>query len=438
MAAAMCPGQHSFKPSGRIPLPSAVHPVVTPPTAVAELQGLYGPFAFPERLLQKIWFRGDFERNRAVTTDGRTVTILHGGRWNLLGGPDFKGARLRFDANPEFSGDVELHLHAEDWDAHRHHSDPAYNGVVLHVVLFPPQSARVTSGFDGREIPVLVLLPLLQHDLEEYAADEAVEVLANRPAAHILERLGPMPPTDLAVLIDHHATARWRQKVHFARLRVRRLGWNEACHQTALEILGYRFNRSPMLRISTAFPLGEWAAAAFRDEVAFDAERTGWSLHGLRPANHPRHRLNQYAAWVRARPHWPTSLAELAPAISPDKTTALTREVRQAHGFSQLRREWLDRICGGALGGTRWDTLICDGFLPLMAARSYDAKLQALWYHWFPGDLPPLLMRALRQLQVFTGRSRPACHGAAQGLLGWLIDCERTAALVKQRVLKRV
>jgi hypothetical protein len=30
-------------------------------SAVAEVQGLYGAFSFPERLLQKIWLRGDFD-----------------------------------------------------------------------------------------------------------------------------------------------------------------------------------------------------------------------------------------------------------------------------------------------------------------------------------------------------------------------------------------
>lgn len=77
---------------------------VVPPNAVAELQGLYGPFAFSEKLLQKIWLRGDFDRSRATTLDGGRVEVLHAGRWNLLGGPDFIGARLRLaKAAPGFS-----------------------------------------------------------------------------------------------------------------------------------------------------------------------------------------------------------------------------------------------------------------------------------------------------------------------------------------------
>ena len=398
--------------------------------AVAELQGLYGPFTFPEKLLQKIWFRGDFDRSRATTLDGRRVRIQHGGRWNLLGGPDFKGARLRIGEEMEMTGDVELHLHAGDWQTHGHASDAAYDGVVLHVVLFPPAIGHITRGAGGREIPVLALLPLLHHDLEEYAADESVETMANRPAAHIIERLGPMSQAELAALIERHATERWRQKVHFARLRVRRLGWDEACHQTALEILGYRFNRAPMLRIATAHPLGEWAAASFNSDAIFAAEKAGWSLQGLRPANHPRVRLGQYATWVHTQPQWPEKLTELMPRPPVVAADTVTGDARRTASFTRLRSEWSVAICGDIFsGGTRWDTLLCDGFLPLLAARAEGAELQGVWYHWFCGDLPPLLPRALRQLQIFSGRARPACHGAAQGLLGWLIECERTAAM---------
>jgi hypothetical protein len=397
---------------------------VAPLNAVAELQGIYGPFSFHEKLLQKIWLRGDFDRARLVATDGRRVTVLHAGRWNLLGGPDFSNARLRFGEEPEITGDVELHLHASDWAAHGHARDRAYDGVRLHVVLFPPRNDHVTRGADGRAIPVVALLPLLHHDLEEYAADEAVEGLANRPASQIMETLGVLPGAELATLLERHARARWTQKVHFARLRVQRLGWSEACHQTAMEILGYRFNRAPMLRVATAHPLDEWAAPIFSADVVFESEREGWSLHGLRPANHPRQRLRQYAMWVRARPDWPERLRTFAQRLPRVETTAPTGDVRRVERFTLLRRDWAQEICADAVGGTRFDNLVCDGFLPLLATLNADEG-EGTWHHWFAGDLPPVLPRALRDLGVFGGRQNPACHGAAQGLLGWLLERER-------------
>src|SRR5829696_5876974 len=92
-------------------------------TAVAEIQGLYGAFSFPEKLLQKVWLRGDFNRAIATTTDGRAVRVTHPGKWNLLGGPDFRAARIALGDGEHFMADVEVHLRAADWDVHGHARD---------------------------------------------------------------------------------------------------------------------------------------------------------------------------------------------------------------------------------------------------------------------------------------------------------------------------
>lgn len=398
-------------------------------TSVAEIQGLYGAFSFPEKLLQKIWLRGDFDRSRAATTDGRGVRVVHPGKWNLLGGPDFKGARLVFgeggERAREITGEVEVHLRAGDWEAHAHARDPAYDGVVLHVVLFPPDVGSVTRGAGGQEIPVLALLPLLHHDLEEYAAEEAVETLANRPGTRLSEELALLPPAELVATLHRHAEARWRQKVHFARLRVQRLGWEAACHHTALEVLGYRFNRAPMLRLAGRWPLPAWARGEVDPEAAYAAEAEAWSLQGVRPANHPRARLRQYAAWTHARPDWPARLKRVAATLPVIALAgeASTRDVRREHGFTALREGLVEELCAGEVGGTRFDNLVCDGLLPLLAAHT-EAELRALWQHWFAGDVPPVVTAALRHTGVCDGRSQPMSHGLAQGALGWMIDRE--------------
>jgi hypothetical protein len=389
--------------------------------SLAEIQGLYGAFTFPEKLLQKVWLRGDFNRAASVTADGRALRIAHPGKWNLLGGPDFHGARLAFAGEREIIGDVEVHLRAADWDAHGHAADPAYAGVVLHVVLFPPEAGRVTRGAGGREIPVLALLPLLHHDLEEFAAEDAVEVLANRPTAQIADELALLPARELTETLQRHAAARWRQKVYFAGLRAQRLGWTAACHHLALEVLGYRFNRAPMLRVAGRWPLTEWASGAVTTEMAYAAETGGWSLQGVRPANQPRSRLRQYASWAQARPDWPARVLTVVETLTLPPAAAATREARRAHQLSAARARLASEVTGDALGGTRLDNFICDAVLPLVASRT-ASPLQELWFHWFAGDLPPFLTGGLRQLGVFDGRTQPACHGFAQGLLGWLLE----------------
>jgi hypothetical protein len=402
-----------------------------PAPAVAEIQGLYGPFSFPEKLLQKIWLRGDFSRVNARTTDGRSIGIGHPGKWNLLGGPDFRGARLTIGEGELITGDVELHLRAADWVAHGHAADRAYDGVVLHVVLFPPEPGHVTRGGDGRAIPVLALLPLLFHDLEEFAAEEAVAMLAGRAAGRVPEELLALDEAALAKVLAEHATSRWQQKVHFARLCITRLGWEAACHHAALEVLGYRFNRAPMLHVAARWPLAEWGKGAVDTGGVFADQAHAWSLQGVRPANHPRTRLAQYAVWSAARPDWPGRLAAMAKGdhtIPGRELPVGTREARRVGKFTALRAQVGFEICADALGGARLDTLICDGFLPLWAAREEEVAAESVhrwrWQHWFPGDLPPFVSRSLREIGVFGGAAQPACHGAAQGLLGWWLTRE--------------
>ena len=407
------------------PLKAVSTTTLIPPSAVAEVQGLYGAFSFPEKLLQKLWLRGDFNRANAVLTDGRMLRVVHPGKWNLLGGPDFTDARLRFSdvADRECCGDVEVHLRANDWDAHGHARDPAYDRVMLHVVLFAPDAGHVTRGAGGRSIPVLALLPLLHRALEEFAADEAVETLANRPLARLPEELGALPAVELTNLLQRYSRARWREKTHFARLRVDRLGWDAACHHAALEILGYRFNRAPMLRIAGERTLTDWTECKVDVEALFAAESGSWSLQGVRPANHPRTRLRQYAEWTKERPDWPARILELGSRLPAVVLASGTPDVRRQHRFHAWREQIAAEIFAQAISGTRLNNLICDGLLPLLDADS-GCDLAGLWHHWFCGDLPPWLSSGLRQLGFFDGRAQPGCHGAAQGLLGWFLERE--------------
>jgi hypothetical protein len=187
--------------------------------------------------------------------------------------------------------------------------------------------------------------------------------------------------------------------------------------------LGYRFNRAPMLRIAGEFPFQKWAAGQADPDEMYASEVEGWSLQGVRPANHPRTRLRQYATWARARPDWPSRVREFGSHWPPTLVTARTPETRRHQHFTALRERIAEEVCGDAIGGTRLDNLICDGLLPLLAAET-SHEFEGGWYHWFAGDLPPLLTSGLRQLGYFDGRAQPSCHGAAQGLLGWLLARE--------------
>jgi hypothetical protein len=109
------------------------------------------------------------------------------------------------------------------------------------------------------------------------------------------------------------------------------------------------------------------------------------------------------------------------PGLDPD---ADTRQARRQGELVAVRERFATQVCGGQVGGTRIDNLICDAFLPLFGALSEKGDRYGCWFHWFCGDVPPFVNAGLRQLAVIDGRGHPACHGMAQGLLGWLIERE--------------
>ncbi|MEZ4891451.1 MAG: DUF2851 family protein [Saprospiraceae bacterium] len=87
-----------------------------------------------ESFLHFLWRWRRFEATSLFTTDGQTLEILHPGEWNKHAGPDFFNARVKI-GNTLWAGNVELHVKSSEWNNHRHSDDPAYDTVILHVVL---------------------------------------------------------------------------------------------------------------------------------------------------------------------------------------------------------------------------------------------------------------------------------------------------------------
>ena len=231
------------------------------PPATATLDHAAPPREINEAILAAIWNEQAHLRGPMWACTGQPVAVVYRGRWSGGNGPDFDGAMLALgDTGARLTtGAVELHLRCADWYAHGHDADPRYNGVVLHVVLWP-LGARPVRRADGVEIPTLVLADYI-----------------TLPTAELLERVTPMV-AGLGTLSDepcwqrtqHWPVARLVEQIEIAgddRLRAKAARMEAGLHALddpgevlyhgLMDALGYSANREPMKALAEALPLSQ-------------------------------------------------------------------------------------------------------------------------------------------------------------------------------------
>lgn len=420
---------------------------------VAEVQGLYGPFTLSERVIQKVWLKQDFSLVDLKTVSGKKLVIKDPGRWNFNEGPDFKEAKLVLDS-AEVVGDVEIHFNLSDWRHHRHEYDKNYDRVRLHVVLYPERTDSIcqVKTSKGHAPEILYLLPLLEQDLESYAMEDALLELERQNEPDWLMHFTGLSMKDRLQVLKQKAKERWQQKLAYAKQRLHSDEWEHACHQYAMEVLGYKRNRAPMLRLAARYPLCQMRAGSFERRTLnvehrtsdvgrrmvdlnrvedfedgildadrlFDQEAACWKLNGLRPANHPRRRLAQYLDLVCRRPYWPDRLMDCLEIFPVGSTGSDTRMFRKQVELSKLRTRIGESVFDSVISEKRLNTLIVDAILPLATAADLLDGFD-YWMHWLPGDSPDALLHLLRQAGVIS-RQNPHSNGFNQGALALLMQ----------------
>lgn len=99
-----------------------------------------------EDFLHYLWRTASFDLLQLRTTNDQKIEIINFGTYNAANaGPDFNGARLRLDGI-DWAGHVEIHVRSSDWYAHEHQRDPAYENVILHVVLDEDEPIYRSNG----------------------------------------------------------------------------------------------------------------------------------------------------------------------------------------------------------------------------------------------------------------------------------------------------
>jgi len=384
-----------------------------------------------------------------ITTDGRSVDVIHLGTWTHGFGPDFRDAIISIDNGPTEHGSIELHLRTRGWSDHRHHLDPRYNDVILHIV--GQRDEVETRRSDGKLVPTVVLdiramgLPTHEVDCSLVGGTVCAERLARKQPdliRRIVGRMGDNRITARAARIESRLTETTPDAVLYAEI---------------LDALGYVSNREPMAAIVSRLPWSNLVVIAGQEADAFDrivatllgvggflplsdAEiahtgldpdrahsmamiwagiawewdlkpitSTDWTLARIRPTNHPIRRLIQAAALLTG-----TGFHLSAQLLGP---------LRAATDSTPFLIELIDRARVPALGNDRARAIATNVLVPFgfaLASQTGDADLAestARVWESLPGaESNDRTRRAVRQITGDVGMKRLGAR-LQQGLI---------------------
>jgi len=200
-----------------------------------------------EDFLHFIWQFGLFERMNLTAVSGEVVDIINTGQLNHDAGPDFFNARIKIN-NIEWAGNVEIHLRSSDWVKHNHHSDAAYNNVILHVVEEFNGEAKTKKG---NVIPVIILKydrKLLENYLHLYGSKNGIAC-----AKH----LSSYDPDLFKLYLSSIAVERLENKTIVIKDKLIASGfnWEEVFYKSLAKNFGFRVNAIPFEMLAESLPL---------------------------------------------------------------------------------------------------------------------------------------------------------------------------------------
>ncbi len=250
-----------------------------------------------ESLMSLVW-QSDMMRNReCVTAGGEWLKVVYPGRRGGVDGPDFRHAIIATNSG-ELRGDVELHVRSSGWQAHGHHRDPNYNGVILHVVMWDDRDG-CTVLQDGRAVTVLPLHPYVG-DSDGVAT---TLVAPEEPCWDVVMRLGEYA---VGEVLDRLGEERFRSKAGNFQAKLAVKERDQVLYEGLMRALGYSRNSESFEELACRMPIKtlreiaqdsctEKHGQVFQRALSAEAALLKWNLAGIRPPNMPPRRIGAAA-----------------------------------------------------------------------------------------------------------------------------------------------
>ena len=199
-----------------------------------------------EKFIFHIWDAQHLKTNLKTAT-GKDVQILYVGRWNNSSGPDFKDVVIKIE-NQILRGDVEIHQKVYDWQLHKHHEDPNFNNVVLHVVYDNSSDIKYTINEAGDLIEILEIQYFLDQSISKLL--EKYEGISLSVKGDFCEYFAGKTSDITSKLLEKNGIERLHKKMRRFSSEMIFDDLDQIAHQGILEALGYNKNKFQMLQLS--------------------------------------------------------------------------------------------------------------------------------------------------------------------------------------------
>lgn len=296
-----------------------------------------------EEFLHYIWRFRLLNKRMLCCSNGAVLQVIHPGTLNTNAGPDFSFAQLCVGGDT-WLGNIEIHVRASDWLLHRHHLDPSYDTVILHVVYEDDFAIYRT---DGTLIPVLSLKGLLPElQLATYAG-----LLEARSAFPCARQIGTIGHGVISAMLERMIRARFEEKSAMVAEKslLNQSHWNETFYYLLLRNFGFKVNAVPFELLADALPARLilrhrdnplqieaflFGQAGFLEDNFTDAyplqlkaeyfflkkkyalqplSKSVWHYLRMRPQNFPARRIAQLAALLSGKHHFLPQILENMP-----------------------------------------------------------------------------------------------------------------------------
>lgn len=198
-----------------------------------------------EELMYYVWRNRMF--SSLIMLDDTPIEIIDPGLRNLNEGPDFFNAKVKIDGTL-WAGNVEMHVNASDWYKHNHQNNPAYDNVILHVVMAADTDIRLHDGTTLKTVVMKIPSSVLDkyNDLTR-PADSAISCAP---------RLSLVPDITLHDWIYSLAIKRMTGKAQRITnvLETQKIDWHEAFYIILTRALGTGVNSDAGERLARSLP----------------------------------------------------------------------------------------------------------------------------------------------------------------------------------------